>query len=155
MRSHNDRSTQRLLSLKDAQMRMARADAQAQARHALHHRSESTVLREQARATVDQSVLLPEPGLSRTDLYDRLRALAVARAHAMELELSAGELDQQAQRRDAQQQVLQHQAQQHQRKRTKLDHWHRHHCQAQAQLRLRRLQQQHLEDMTCRTPLPR
>jgi len=152
MPSHDERSTRRLLTLKDAQMRMARAGAQAQARHAQQQRHEAAELREQAQTTVDQAVLPPEQGLSRVDLYDRLRALAVARAHAMELEQSAGELDQQAQQCDAQQQALQQQAQQHHRKKTKLDHWHRLYRQTQVQTRLRRQQQQNVEDLTCRPP---
>lgn len=152
MRSHADRGVHRLLTLKEAQMRMARSAALAQAQHALDKRNEAAALREQAHVAVDGAVPLPEQGLTRIGLYDRLRTLAVARAHALEMEQSAGELEVQATACDTQQRAFQTQALEHQRKQSKLDHWHRLHNQAQARVRLQRQQQQHVEDMSCRPP---
>ena len=87
MRSSTDRNASRLLELKVAQVRMARAAAIEQERQGAHRRRQADALRRQALETVERAIPLPEQGLTRTTLYDRLRTLAVARAHVEWLDI--------------------------------------------------------------------
>lgn len=155
MPSPADHGAKRLLGLKEAQMRIARSGALAQARHAREQRDEALQLRQQAEQTLQAALPKPEQGLSRSALYDRLRALAVARAHALEVEQAAIELDGRAAACDAREQALQRQALQHQRKKSKLEHWHQLRSREQARVRQQRQQQNQTEDLTCRRRLPR
>jgi len=155
MPSSPEPGARRLLGLKQAQMRLARAAALVQRQQALDCRDQADALRSQAEQMVDRAVPLPEAGLSRTTLYDRLRTLAVARAHALELQHRAGELEAQAQACDTQRTALQEQALAHQRKHSKLDCWHQRERQMHTQQRLRRQHHHLLEDISCRPPQPR
>ncbi|MGE6332976.1 hypothetical protein [Stenotrophomonas sp. NPDC077659] len=155
MRSRTDRTAHRLLALKAAQMHLARAAAATQAQQGAAQRCEAEALRAQAEDTVAQAIPLPEPGLSRSALYDRLRTLAVARAHALELQQAAGDLDTQAAACEERAQASRQQARAHQRKQSKLDHWQQQQRRAQARRHHQRQYQHHLEDVSCRFPPPR
>lgn len=154
MRSSTDRNASRLLELKVAQVRMARAAAIEQERQGAHRRHQADALRRQALETVERAIPLPEQGLTRTTLYDRLRTLAVARAHALELQQTAGELEGEASACAEQAQELTRQARAHQRKQSKLDHWQQRERQAQARQRQQRQYQHQLEDVSCRSRHP-
>lgn len=154
MRWQADRGVHRLVQLKRTQAALAKAGAAEQARQAHDKRAEANALRQQGIAVVEGALLLPEQGLTRGALFDRLRTLAVARAHAMELEHAATELEQQASYCQGVQRELARQALAHQRKHDKLEHWRMRASQARS-VHMQLHQQQHVQEMTCRPRRPR
>ena len=84
MNSPVDARGLRLTKLKQAQRQLSLLSAQAQQRAAVQRREEAAALRASAEQTLHLATLQPENGLTRSLLFDRLRVLAVARAHALE-----------------------------------------------------------------------
>jgi hypothetical protein len=142
--------TRRLSTLKANQASRARQQARA------HRRAEEALRQaaQEARLTgqhaLDMAALTPENGLSRQDLYERLRQLSVARAQVAETALEAGRLDEEAVARRQQAEQALALSQTLERKQRKLDHWAKQaHRTAQARLQ-RRSQTQTQEDHACR-----
>lgn len=150
MRSHPENASRRLLTLKHAQQALAHAAAQAELQDAQTKRADAQRLRDDAAATVDAAMPSPEGGLTRSMLYDRLRTLAVARAHALETIHAAMELEENAGQCETRARELKAIALVHQRKYAKLDVWQsRHRCE-RARNRERRYRNQQQEDLACR-----
>ncbi|MEN5426493.1 hypothetical protein ABE522_09055 [Stenotrophomonas pennii] len=144
-----------LVRLKQAQRQLSLLSAQSQQQAAAARREEAAGLRASASETLDRAVLQPETGLSRSLLFDRLRILAVARAHALETGHAAGDLEADAAQCEAAEVQQRQRAALQFRKQKKLEHWHhRQHREAsrRRELRLYTLQ---LDELTCRRRSPR
>ncbi|GAB3067090.1 hypothetical protein [Stenotrophomonas tumulicola] len=150
MPSPNEANGRRLIKLKQVQQQMARVQAQAQRRDADGKRDEANQLRLQAVQTVQLALPQPEQGLTLAALYTRLRSLAVARAHAVEVGLAAAELEAEAVACDAHEQALRAVAAKHQRKQARFEHWQQVRGRLQSRCRLRRQELQQQEDFPCR-----
>jgi len=150
MPSPNEANGKRLIKLKQAQQQMARLQAQAMRRDAEGKRDEAGQLRLQAAQTVRLALPQPEHGLTLATLYTRLRSLAVARAHAVEVGLAAAELESDAAACDAREQAQRCVAVTHQRKQVGLEHWQQVYGLEQSRCRLRRQELQQQEDFSCR-----
>jgi len=155
MTSRADRHAPRLIRVKQAQARTALSAAQAQRAIAAARQDEADALRRSAQSTLDTVQLMPEQGLSRSDLYDRLRSVAVARAFALESTHVASELDAEVRQLEAGAEAFRQSAAAHQRKERKLEHWH---GLRRAQIRRQRERQRHhqeQEDFPCHRRSPR
>ncbi len=145
-----ERRATHLLQMKRLQVRLRSLACTAATTQAQQLHAEAESLRTSARTTVQASIPLPEQGLGRAALFERLRLLAVARAHALELTQRASELDQQARAHDATAQDHRRAAGLSQRKANKLEHWQ----QRQRRLQQRRRDHRHhlelLEEAACR-----
>jgi hypothetical protein len=84
---------------------------------------EADALRATAAACVDDAIVKQELGLDRAALFDRLRTLAVARAHVLESQHRAGELTQQAAHSREQAFAALRLAAEHRRRSNKMDEW--------------------------------
>ncbi len=152
MHSHSERHAPRMVRLKQAQVQIALAAAQGQQTAAQARRSEADALRRSAQATLERALLAPEQGLSRSDLFDRLRTLAVARAHALETTHLANELETEVRRLEEDALALRQAAAVHQRKQKKLEHWSMQHSTRTRQRRERQRHNQEQEDFPCPRP---
>lgn len=94
---------------------------------------------------------IEEHGLTRATLFDRLRMLAVARAHAIETRRHAATLEASATALQEEEAELRRQAAQHQRKHHKLATWVELTETRRRRLRERRIEQLTQEDYACRT----
>lgn len=139
-----------LVKLKQAQRQLSLLSAQAQQQAAAARREEAEGLRASARRTLDCAVLQPETGLSRSLLFDRLRVLAVARAHALEAGHAAGDLDADAAQCEAEEAQQRQRAALQFRKQKKLEHWHHRQRREASRRRELRLYTQQLDELTCR-----
>lgn len=145
-----ERRGKQLVRLKQAQRQLSLLSAQAQQRAAAARREEATALRASAQQALDRAVLQPETDLSRSTLFDRLRGVAVVRAHALESGHAAGDLDADAAQFDA------HEAEQRQRaalqlrKQKKLEHWQTDQRRDSRRRRELRLHTQQLDEILCR-----
>lgn len=155
MNSPADARGLRLTKLKQAQRQLALMSAQAQQRAAVQRREEAAALRASAEQTLQLATLQPEDGLTRSLLFDRLRVLAVARAHALETGHAAGDREAEAERCDAAERVQRERAALQHRKQKKLEHWHARQRQATNRLRESRLHTQTLDEIACRRRSPR
>lgn len=144
-----------LVRLKQAQRQLSLLSAQTQQRAAATRREEAAALRASAAQVIERAVLQPESGLSRSLLFDRLRVLAVARAHALETGHVAGELEADATRCEAEEAGHRQRAALQFRKQRKLEHWHRQRHREGCRLRESRLYTQQLDEITCRRRSPR
>lgn len=144
-----------LLKLKQAQRQLSLLSAQAQHKIAAARREEASALRASASETLGRALLQPETGLSRSLLFDRLRILAVARAHALEAGHSAGDLDADAARCDTEEAAQRQRAALQCRKQKKLEHWHHRQRREASRRRELRLYTQELDELTCRRRSPR
>lgn len=149
MTSRAERHAPRLMRVKHAQARIALAAAQAQHAVAAARQAEAEALRSSAQGTLDNAQLVPEQGLSRSDLYDRLRSVAVARAHALESTHVAGELEAEVRQLETAAEGSRQTAAQHHHKEKKLQHWHALRSAQSRQRRERRRHTQEQEDFAC------
>ena len=155
MNSRNDQRGPRMARLKAVQAQLARSAALVQQQAADARRQEALDLRLSAEETLAGALLPPEQGLTRSTLFDRLRSVAVARAHALESSHAAGELETRA--AELQTVAAGHQAtaQAHQRKQRKLEHWHARRSEESRRSRERRRHLQELEEFPCHCRSPR
>lgn len=155
MHSHAEPAARRIARLKQAQQQMQLASAQRQQRQAQAKRADAEQLRASAAQTVAGAQLQPEQDITRQGLYDRLRVLAVARAHAQESTLAAGQLDSEAAECEAAEQQLRVSAQAHQRKQAKLVQWGMRQRRQALRQQDRQQQQQQIEEILCHRLYPR
>lgn len=73
-----------------------RSDARDQAGQAAQREADAQLLRSQADQQLQEAQLAEEHGLDRQRLFERLRGVAVARAHVLECALRADQLQEQA-----------------------------------------------------------
>jgi len=149
MKSRAEQHGPRMVRFKQAQTQMALSAAQAQKQAADARQAEADGLRQSAAETLAGALMQPEQGLSRSVLFDRLRAVAVVRAHALEVGHAAGELEAQAQ--SLQQQEIGHRqmAAAHHRKQQKLEQWQSRRVAEATRHRERRRHTQEQEDYPC------
>ncbi len=150
MTSPVERRGLQLVKLKQAQQQLALLAAQAQHRAAAARREEAVALRASAEASLDHAALQPEPGLSRSALFDRLRVLAVARAHALETGHAASDLDAEAAECEALETEQRQRAAAQLRKQKKIEHLQSGQRRETARRRETRLYTQQLDEITCR-----
>ncbi len=140
----------RLATLLEHRAQRLRRDAQGQATQAAQHDHEARSLRSAADERLQQAQLGEEPGLDRQRLFERLRGVAIARAHVLECELRASHLQEQAGEARDQEQQLRQAAAGNQSRARRLQavgaHLDQHHRKA----RLRRQDRQIQEEYTCR-----
>jgi hypothetical protein len=127
-----------------------RRDAASQAQQALDHEQQAASLRTDADAKLLDAQVGEELGLDRQRLFDRLRAVAMARAHVLECDLRARDLQLQAgQAREREQHLRRDAAHQQSRARrleaagARIEHRHR-------QALQRRQERQIQEEYACR-----
>lgn len=149
MTSRAEQHAPRLMRVKQAQARIALSAAQGQSAVATARQAEADALRLSAQSTLDNAQLMPEQDLSRSDLFDRLRSVAVARAHALESAHVAGELDAEVLQLEAGADVLRQAAAVHHRKEKKLEHWHGLRSTQTRQRRERQRHHQEQEEFPC------
>lgn len=147
---HVERRATRLLALKTLQVQLRSGAANNLHAQAQQMRLKAQGLRESARQTVEAGIPLPEQGLGRNALFERLRLLAVARAHGMELAQHAAELEHQAKGLDGQEAEHRKVARAHQRKHAKLEHWQGQQRRHQRHLRDHQQTLELLEEAACR-----
>lgn len=94
MRSPADHT--RLSAVVDHRAQRLRRDATAQASLAAQQEQQAQGVRTQADQQLHQAQLVEEHGLDRQRLFDRLRSVAIARAHVLECDLRARHLQEQA-----------------------------------------------------------
>lgn len=134
----------------DQRAQRLRRDAAAQSAVAAAHDAQAGELRVQANARLLDAQVQQELGLDRQRLFDRLRAVAIARAHVLECDLRARDLLAQAEQARQQEQELRRTAAQQQSRARRLDaagaRLERHRRQAQQ----RRDERQIQEEYACR-----
>lgn len=134
----------------DRRAQRLRSDAAAQSAAALAHDAEANTLRQQANVQLLDAQVGQEMGLDRQRLFDRLRAVAIARAHVLECDLRARDLQRQAEQARLEEAELQRKAAQQQSRARRLDaagaRIERHRRQAQR----RRDERQIQEEYACR-----
>lgn len=134
----------------DHRAQRLRRDAVAQSAAAAAHDDEASALRTQANARLLDAQVGQALGIDRQRLFDRLRAVAVARAHVLECDLRARDLQAQAELARQQESELRQRAAQQQSRARRLDasgaRIERHRRQAQ----LRRDERQIQEEYACR-----
>jgi len=155
MHSPADRRGPQLVRLKQAQRQLSLLSAQSQQRAAAAHRDEAAALRASAELALERAILQPEAGLSRSLLFDRLRILAVARAHALETGHAANDLEADAIRCEAEEAGQRQRAALQYRKQKKLEHWHRSRNREERRLLESRRHTQQLDEIACRRRSPR
>ncbi|MEG2805972.1 hypothetical protein [Stenotrophomonas sp.] len=140
----------RLAGLAERRAQRARRDAQQALATAAGHERDAHQLREQASERLQRAELAPALGLARQALFDRLRALAVARAHGLECDLRARQQQERAQQqREAARQLLQ-QASGHQSRASRLQAMQARLHRAARQARERRDEYAIQEEYACR-----
>jgi hypothetical protein len=108
----------RLAALVLHRVQRLRREAAGESTQAARHEQQAQGLRTQADLQLHQAQLGEELGLDRQRLFDRLRTVAIARAHVLECDLRANDLQQQAaQAREREHELRQVAAQQHSRAR--------------------------------------
>lgn len=108
----------RLATLVVHRVQRLRREAASQSTQAADHEQQAQGLRTQADLQLQQAQLGEEHGLDRQRLFDRLRTVAIARAHVLECDLRANDLRQQAaQAREREAELRQAAAQQQSRAR--------------------------------------
>ncbi len=134
----------------DQRAQRLRRDAAAQSANAATHDAEAGELRAQANARLLGAQVQQELGLDRQRLFDRLRAVAIARAHVLECDLRARDLAAQAEQARRREEELRRSAAQQQSRARRLDaagvRLERHRRQAQQ----RRDERQIQEEYACR-----
>jgi len=138
-----------MLRLKQAQAQLALASAHDRQQAAQARSVEAEWLRRSAADTLEQALMQPEQGLTRNALFDRLRAVAVSRAHALEARHAASELEHRARQLQQQNVELLALASACQRKQQKLEHWQSRRIAEAARRRERHRQIQEQEDFPC------
>jgi len=138
-----------MVRFKQAQMQMALSAAQGQKQAADARHAEANGLRQSAAETLAGALMQPEQGLSRSLLFDRLRSVAVARAHALEVGHAAGELEAQARLLQQQENELRQVATAHHRKQQKLEKWQSMRVAEATRHRERRRHMQEQEEFPC------
>ncbi len=134
----------------DHRAQRLRRDAAAESARALDHEQQAAGLRTDADTRLLEAQVGEELGLDRQRLFDRLRAVAIARAHVLECDLRARDLQLQAeQAREREQHLRRDAAHQQSRARrleaagARLEHRHR-------QALQRRQERQIEEEYACR-----
>jgi len=140
----------RLATLLDHRAHRLRREAREQAEHAARRGQEAAGLRKAADERLRQAQLGEEHGLDRQRLFERLRGVAIARAHVLECELRAGHLREQAGDAREQEQQLRHDAAGHHSRARRLQAVGAHIDQKHRQARQRRQERQIQEEYTCR-----
>jgi hypothetical protein len=148
MRSSADPA--RLATLLEHRAHRLRRDARAQADHAAQREREAQTLRSTADERLQQAQLGEEHGLDRQRLFERLRGVAIARAHVLECALRASHLQEQAGDARGQEQQLRHDAADHHSRARRLQAVGTHIDQKHRQARQRRQERQIQEEYTCR-----
>lgn len=105
----------------DHRAQRLRRDAAAQAAAAAAHDAQAHTLQQQANARLLDAQVGHELGLDRQRLFDRLRAVAIARAHVLECELRARDLQAQAEQGRRQESELRRDAAHQQSRARRLD----------------------------------
>lgn len=144
-----ERQGPRMVRLKKAQTQLALTAAHGRKRVADEQRAEAGALSLSAAETLSQALMQPEQGLTRSALFDRLRSVAVSRAHALEARHAAGELEALALQLQQQEQAFRVQAASHQRKQQKLEQWQSRRVAEEMRRRERRRHIQEQEDFPC------
>lgn len=127
-----------------------RSDARVQAEQAAHRESAARALRSDADGRLQQAQLAEEHGLDRQRLFDRLRGVAIARAHVLECALRADQLQEQAVAAHDQAQELREAAAMHHARARRLQAVGAHIDQRLRQARQRRQERQVQEEHACR-----
>lgn len=140
----------RLATLLEHRAHRLRRDARVQADQAAQREREAQSVRSAADAQLQQAQLTEEHGLDRQRLFERLRGVAIARAHVLECELRAGHLQEQAVDARDQEQQLRHAAAGHHSRARRLQAVGAHIDQKHRQARQRRQERQIQEEYTCR-----
>ncbi|MDQ1107921.1 hypothetical protein B8X02_09030 [Stenotrophomonas rhizophila] len=140
----------RLATLLEHRAHRLRRDASAQAEQAAQRDREAQTLRSAADKRLQAAQLGEEHGLDRQRLFERLRGVAIARAHVLECELRAGHLQEQAGDAREQEQQLRHAAAGNHSRARRLQAVGAHIDQKHRQARLRRQERQIQEEYTCR-----
>ncbi|HEY9132745.1 MAG TPA: hypothetical protein VIM98_13380 [Dyella sp.] len=135
---------------KRAQAEREQATAREHGEAAARAQHEADTLRAAAAACVDDAIVTHELGLDRAALFDRLRTLAVARAHVLESQHRVGELSQQAAHSREQAAVSLRLAVEHRRRSNKLDEWLSRQQRKRRQSAERRAEWETQEDYACR-----
>lgn len=123
MPSHREAGVRALLHLKQHQWRTGVHQANLQRDQAQSQRQEAKRLRQEARQALAEADYVPEWGLARAQLYERLRQVAVARAHGLETGLQARQLDQDATKLEQAATQLRQTAASCQRKHEQIQRW--------------------------------
>lgn len=105
----------------DHRAQRLRRDATTQAAQAAGHERDADGLRSRADAQLLDAQVGQESGLDRQRLFDRLRAVAIARAHVLECDLRARDLRAQAEQARLREQQLRHDAAEQQSRARRLD----------------------------------
>ncbi|MFI8718495.1 hypothetical protein ACIGHF_11545 [Stenotrophomonas sp. NPDC077464] len=127
-----------------------RGEARGQAEQAAQHETEARSLRGEADEKLQQAQLGEEHGLDRQTLFERLRGVAIARAHVLECGLRAEHLLEQAAAAQAQEQQLRQAAAAHHSRARRLEAVGSHIHQRLRQARQRRQERQVQEEHACR-----
>lgn len=127
-----------------------RSDAHEQAGQAAQREADARSLRSQADERLQQAQLGEEHGLDRQRLFERLRGVAIARAHVLECALRADQLQEQADQAHQQERELRQAAAAHQSRARRLQAVGRQIDQKLRQARQRRHERQVQEEYACR-----
>lgn len=135
---------------KHRQAELALVSADEHAAVATAKRDEAQTLRRASENLLDDSIVANEHGLSRAQLFSRLRTLAVARAHVLESNHRAGVLDTEAAQNAAHEWELRKQSAEYRRKGKKIAEWSQRQTRASALKSARREEREIQEDYACR-----
>lgn len=127
-----------------------RSDAREQAGQAAQREADALSLRSQADHRLQQAQLGEEYGIDRQRLFERLRGVAVARAHVLECALRADQLQEQADHAHDQERQLRQAAAAHHSRARRLQAVGAHIEQQLRQARQRRQEHQIQEEYACR-----
>ena len=148
MRSPSD--ARRVCELKRRQAASALAGARELASQRQARLDEARSLREDSQQALVDAMPMEEQGLTRRALYDRLRTLAVARAHALESGHHATSLEAAAADCHEAERAQRHRAAVHEGKRRKIDEWLRRATRERLQRLEQRNEQEVQEEYACR-----
>jgi len=148
MRSHADPA--QLATLLTHRAQRLRRDARAQADQAAQREADARALRSEADERLQQAQLGEEHGLDRQRLFDRLRGVAIARAHVLECALRADHLQEEAAAAQEQERQLRQDAAVHHSRARRLQAVGAHIDQKLRQARQRRQERQVQEEHACR-----
>jgi hypothetical protein len=148
MRSPSD--ARRICELKRRQAASALTHARELASQRQARLDEARLLREHSQQALVDAMPMEEQGLSRRSLYDRLRTLAVARAHALESGHHATSLEVAAAECHEAERMQRHRAVVHEGKRRKIDEWLRRTMRERMLRFERRNEQEVQEEYACR-----
>lgn len=113
----------RLIDTKSRQVRSCRTQAAEKQSAAQSGEQQAAQLRDDSAQVLAGAVPMQEHGMTRQSLYERLRLIALARAHAIESLQHAITLENQASQARQAASELTHEAQRHERKQRKIEHW--------------------------------